>query len=428
MKSLVLGCAILSLLVASGIWAKPPMDTDKDGIADLTDLCPYTPPQALVNDRGCTQDIDFDGVADGLDICPNSTFGETVNPQGCSREEREAQTASADTASPAPAPPPAPVLEPIASAPAPVAAAEPPAPPAAIAPPPQVEHPAPPPSPLRDNSLPEPPPVFFEEPAAPPPVAPAGVASQPPVSSESPAPAPEAPAAPAGVDAMQQEPVAEIAAPPIAPAQPDETPPDELPPGADSDHAELLPLLHDEEALLNAIDRRIREREAAEQRALQGLPPIPPVRNKPPVAAAVLPPDVSPAQPPAAMAAPPPAKVYLPRNIEHLLLEVAFAPGKAEITASSSDALAALTAQMAARMQADPKLRVEVLGHADPISERSNAVKIGNDRALKVHAYLIGHGIPPRRITRFNREDQSPLVSGGDGLENQRAEIFLYSR
>jgi len=51
-------------------------DYDSDGIIDLIDLCPNTPPNVEVDTNGCAIDTDGDGIADYLDEEIN-----TVNPQ-----------------------------------------------------------------------------------------------------------------------------------------------------------------------------------------------------------------------------------------------------------------------------------------------------------------------------------------------------------
>lgn len=59
-------------------------DTDKDGVADKSDLCPNTPVNVKVDEKGCPIDTDKDGVPDYLDKCPNSTPCEKVDANGCS--------------------------------------------------------------------------------------------------------------------------------------------------------------------------------------------------------------------------------------------------------------------------------------------------------------------------------------------------------
>ena len=58
------------------------MDTDKDGIADVNDLCPNNPQGVKVDGKGCPLDSDADGVPDYLDKEPNSKGGLPVDVNG----------------------------------------------------------------------------------------------------------------------------------------------------------------------------------------------------------------------------------------------------------------------------------------------------------------------------------------------------------
>ncbi len=57
-------------------------DEDSDGVADIIDLCPFTPSTVSVDMYGCPLDYDADGVADYVDNEPNSDRGAIVNSQG----------------------------------------------------------------------------------------------------------------------------------------------------------------------------------------------------------------------------------------------------------------------------------------------------------------------------------------------------------
>ncbi|MEY2868319.1 MAG: hypothetical protein RIR01_748, partial [Bacteroidota bacterium] len=66
------------------------VDTDNDGVADGSDLCPNTPSGQAVNASGCAQsqlDDDNDGVKNSLDVCPNTPTGQTVNASGCAQSQ-----------------------------------------------------------------------------------------------------------------------------------------------------------------------------------------------------------------------------------------------------------------------------------------------------------------------------------------------------
>ena len=57
-------------------------DEDGDGVVDIMDDCPFTPPGVEVDDRGCPVDTDGDGVADYLDLEPDTPPGAPVNNRG----------------------------------------------------------------------------------------------------------------------------------------------------------------------------------------------------------------------------------------------------------------------------------------------------------------------------------------------------------
>jgi OOP family OmpA-OmpF porin len=61
-------------------------DADGDGVPDLTDQCPGTPPGRRVDANGCELDGDGDGVVDGADACPNTPKGVAVDSRGCPRD------------------------------------------------------------------------------------------------------------------------------------------------------------------------------------------------------------------------------------------------------------------------------------------------------------------------------------------------------
>lgn len=47
-------------------------DTDGDGVPDIDDECPDTPPGVKVDEHGCPRDRDKDGIPDYLDDCPDN--------------------------------------------------------------------------------------------------------------------------------------------------------------------------------------------------------------------------------------------------------------------------------------------------------------------------------------------------------------------
>ena len=60
-----------------------PLDSDKDGIPDYTDICPGTPDGVEVDDLGCAYDLDADGIADYMDDCPDTPYDVDVDKTGC---------------------------------------------------------------------------------------------------------------------------------------------------------------------------------------------------------------------------------------------------------------------------------------------------------------------------------------------------------
>ena len=68
-------------------------DADADGVPDLTDQCPDTPPGQGVDANGCASsqtDADQDGVTDDRDLCANTPEGETADANGCSASQKDA--------------------------------------------------------------------------------------------------------------------------------------------------------------------------------------------------------------------------------------------------------------------------------------------------------------------------------------------------
>ncbi len=58
-------------------------DTDKDGVLNNADKCPFSVAGAEVNAMGCLADADNDGVVDSKDNCKSSPIGSHVNEKGC---------------------------------------------------------------------------------------------------------------------------------------------------------------------------------------------------------------------------------------------------------------------------------------------------------------------------------------------------------
>lgn len=70
----------------------PNVDTDGDGVSDVSDNCQNTPSGEAVDALGCSTsqtDTDNDGVVDSLDICPSTQQSITVDSSGCSAFQRD---------------------------------------------------------------------------------------------------------------------------------------------------------------------------------------------------------------------------------------------------------------------------------------------------------------------------------------------------
>jgi CxxC motif-containing protein (DUF1111 family)/predicted lipoprotein with Yx(FWY)xxD motif len=66
------------------VYGSPALDSDGDGVPDVTDQCPGTPLGEMVDETGCTiMDSDGDGVPDSMDQCPNTPAGDVVDATGC---------------------------------------------------------------------------------------------------------------------------------------------------------------------------------------------------------------------------------------------------------------------------------------------------------------------------------------------------------
>ena len=79
-----------------------PRDSDGDGVLDMWDECPDTPPGVAVTSRGCEikrmdRDEDNDRVFDDRDQCPGTPEGMPVDPFGCSLDsDRDGVTTDND--------------------------------------------------------------------------------------------------------------------------------------------------------------------------------------------------------------------------------------------------------------------------------------------------------------------------------------------
>lgn len=82
---------VLLLIIKSGRNTEQdddqPLDADVDGISDMSDQCPNTPAEAVVNVDGCAEsqlDNDNDTVYNDVDQCPATPSDEPPDASGCS--------------------------------------------------------------------------------------------------------------------------------------------------------------------------------------------------------------------------------------------------------------------------------------------------------------------------------------------------------
>ncbi|MCD9031032.1 OmpA family protein [Luteimonas sp. Y-2-2-4F] len=132
---------------------------------------------------------------------------------------------------------------------------------------------------------------------------------------------------------------------------------------------------------------------------------------------------------------PPPAEAPaapLPSGfLEKLSADGLFAFGRASIDDFSPAGRTALD-ELAARLNARPLEIVHVIGHSDRIGNDRANLRLSEQRANAVRAYLIERGVPADRITAVGRGSVEPVVDcegqRGDALKdclapNRRVEV-----
>lgn len=66
------------------------LDSDSDGVSNANDKCKNTPVGINVNKHGCYfPDDDLDGIKNTDDLCPNTNFLDDVDINGCSTYQRD---------------------------------------------------------------------------------------------------------------------------------------------------------------------------------------------------------------------------------------------------------------------------------------------------------------------------------------------------
>jgi outer membrane protein OmpA-like peptidoglycan-associated protein/tetratricopeptide (TPR) repeat protein len=82
--------------------------------------------------------------------------------------------------------------------------------------------------------------------------------------------------------------------------------------------------------------------------------------------------------------------------------------------------------QLAAMLQENPKLRLEISGHTDNVGKKEDNLKLSTNRAQAVVAYLITHGISAARLQAKGYGDSRPIApneTDAGKSNNRRTEI-----
>lgn len=102
---------------------------------------------------------------------------------------------------------------------------------------------------------------------------------------------------------------------------------------------------------------------------------------------------------------------------------IQFDTGKATITAGSADTLA----QVGELLKSDAALKLEIQGHTDNVGAKAANLKLSQDRAAAVKAYLVANfGIAADRLTTAGFGDAKPVADNAseDGrAQNRRVEL-----
>ncbi|HWP36378.1 MAG TPA: peptidoglycan-associated lipoprotein Pal [Gemmatimonadales bacterium] len=86
--------------------------------------------------------------------------------------------------------------------------------------------------------------------------------------------------------------------------------------------------------------------------------------------------------------------------------------------------------QKLAILQANPNLRIEIVGHCDERGSDEYNLALGNRRALAAKQYLVSRGIAADRITTRSMGEEQPLAMGSTEeawAQNRRDEFAIVS-
>ena len=84
--------------------------------------------------------------------------------------------------------------------------------------------------------------------------------------------------------------------------------------------------------------------------------------------------------------------------------------------------------RLATRLREAPAVQVEIAGHTDNVGDSTKNVRLSQQRATIVRAYLLGHGIDSARITARGYGGTRPVVDNRDPEQrprNRRVEIII---
>jgi len=103
---------------------------------------------------------------------------------------------------------------------------------------------------------------------------------------------------------------------------------------------------------------------------------------------------------------------------------ILFATGKSDLNASSKSALL----KFAASLKDTPETDVTIYGHTDNVGSRDLNLKLSNDRAASVSAFLISNGIAKVRLTTQGKAYDEPVgdnTTAEGRTQNRRVEVFI---
>ena len=84
--------------------------------------------------------------------------------------------------------------------------------------------------------------------------------------------------------------------------------------------------------------------------------------------------------------------------------------------------------RLATRLREAPAVQVEIAGHTDNVGDSTKNVRLSQQRATVVRAYLLGHGIDSARVTARGYGGTRPVADNRDPEQrprNRRVEIII---